>query len=262
MLREASQIQGYAVHASDGAIGSVGDFLFDDATWLVRWLVIDTGGWLPGRKVVVPPSALSHVNHIGRQFSVSLTQQQVKECPDVGAERPVSRQLDGAGLRNAVPRSYLGMARYGVSSLSGSAATLPSPELMQIKQATDAAQRAKDDPALRSAKEVIGYHIHASDGEIGHVENFLVEEDDWSIHYLVVDTKNWWPGKQVLISPLSVREIDWAGRQVRLGADCQKVKDSPPYDPSKTVDPNYAKNFHEHFGELRLREGMLVRQRA
>jgi hypothetical protein len=133
---------------------------------------------------------------------------------------------------------------------------------MQIKQATDAAQRAKDDPALRSAKEVIGYHIHASDGEIGHVENFLVEEDDWSIHYLVVDTKNWWPGKQVLISPLSVREIDWAGRQVRLGADCQKVKDSPPYDPSKTVDPNYAKNFHEHFGELRLREGMLVRQRA
>jgi len=261
MLRHTSQVNGYSVHAIDGVIGTVSDFLFDDATWLVRWLVIDTGGWLPGRRVLLPPVALAHVNHIGRQFSVSLTKQRVKECPDIESDRPVSRQSEGDIYKYYGwdpywgVGSFMGMAGYGGGYVGRTAATQPSLELMEREKEIDDAQRTKDDPALRSANEVIGYHIHASDGEIGHVEDFLVEDDDWSVHYLVVDTKNWWPGKQVLISPMSVREIDWAGRQVRLGATRQKVKDSPPYDPSKTVDPIYEQNFHEHYGDLRLREG-------
>jgi len=261
MLRRESEIDGYAIHANDGLIGTVSDFLFDDATWLVRWLVIETGNWLSGRKVLLPPSALADVNHIGHQFSVRLTRQQVKECPDVESDRPVSRQSEadiynyygwspywGAG-------SYLGMVGYGGGMVSAMEGARPSLELMQREQAIDDARRSKDDPALRSANEVTGYHIHASDGEIGHVEDFLVEDDDWSIHYLVVDTKNWWPGKKVLISPMSVRKIEWADRRVNLGADRQKVKDSPAYDPSTTVDPIYETNFHNHYGDLRSPEG-------
>ncbi len=258
MLRHESEIEGYAIHASDGLIGAVSDFLFDDVTWLVRWVVVDTGNWLPGRRVLLPPSALADVNHMGRQFSVRLTKQQVKECPDVESDRPVSRQSE-AGIYDYYgwspywgTGSYMGMVGYGGGYLAGTAP--PSPELMQRERAIDDAQRARDDPALRSAKEVTGYHILASDGEIGHVEDFLVEDDDWSIHYLVVDTKNWWPGRKVLISPMSVRKIEWADRRVTLGADRQKVKDSPAYDPSTTVDPLYEKTFHEHYGDLRLRE--------
>jgi sporulation protein YlmC with PRC-barrel domain len=260
MLRHQSEIDGYAIHASDGLIGTVSDFLFDDTTWLVRWLVIDTGNWLPGRKILLPPSALAAVNHMGHQFAVKLTKQQVEECPEAESDRPVSRQMEthiynyygwdpywGGG-------SYLGVVGYGGGDLIGTAPILPSPELMQREKAIDDARRSKDDPALRSANEVTGYQILASDGEIGHVEDFLVEDDDWSIHYLVVDTKNWWPTKKVLISPLSVRKIEWADRRVRLGAARQKVKDSPAYDPSTTVDPVYEKNFHEHYGDLRLRE--------
>lgn len=256
MLRHELQISGYAVHASDGAIGTVSDFLFDDATWSVRWLVIDTGNWLPGRKVLLPPSALAHVNHIGRQFSVRLTRQQVKECPDVESDLPVSRQSEtdiynyygwspywGAG-------SYQGMVGYGGGVLGALAGERPSLELMQREKAIDDARRSKDDPALRSAREVTGYRIHASDGEIGHVEDFLVEDDDWTIHYLIVDTQNWWPGKKVLISPMSVRKIDWVDGQVSLGADRKKVKDSPAYDPSMMVYPVYEKNFHNHYGDL------------
>jgi len=123
---------------------------------------------------------------------------------------------------------------------------------MQRERDIDAAQRIKDDPALRSANEVVGYHIQASDGQIGHVEDILVEDEDWSIHYLVADTKNWWPGRKVLISPLTVREIDWSDRQVRLGTDRQKVKDSPAYDPSTTVDPIYENSFRKHYGDLRI----------
>jgi sporulation protein YlmC with PRC-barrel domain len=195
---------------------------------------------------------------MGRQFSVKLTKQQVKECLDVESDRPVSRQSE-AGIYDYYgwspywgTGSYMGMVGYGGGYLPGTAP--PSPELMRREKGIDDAQRAKDDPALRSANEVTGYHILASDGEIGHVEDILVEDDDWSIHYLVVDTNNWWPGRKVLVSPMSVRKIEWADRQVNLGADRQKVKDSPPYDPSVTVDPLYEKNFHAHYGDLRLRE--------
>jgi len=260
MLRHESEINGYAIHASDGLIGTVSDFLFDDDTWLLRWLVIDTGNWLPGHKILLPPSALADVNHMGRQFSVKLTKQQVKECPDVESDLPVSRQSEadiysyygwapywGAG-------SYLGMVAYGGGVVGATAGTNPSLELMQREKEIDDAQRGKDDPALRSANEVTGYRIHASDGEIGHVDDLLVEDEDWSIHYLIVDTKEWWPGKKVLISPLSVRKIEWADRQVNLGADRQKIKDSPAYDPSMTVDPIYENNHHNHYGDLRLRD--------
>ncbi len=111
-------------------------------------------------------------------------------------------------------------------------------------------QRSGDDPHLRSIEAITGYHIHASDGEIGHVEDFLVEEADWSIHYLVVDTKNWWPGKKILVSPRSVQDIDWAGNLVNLRISRQRVKDSPPYDASTTVDRAYEKHFHKHYGEV------------
>jgi hypothetical protein len=144
----------------------------------------------------------------------------------------------------------MGMVGYGGGMVGASGAARPSLELMQREREIDDARHSKNDPALRSANEVTGYRIHASDGEIGHVEGFLVEDDDWSIHYLVVDTKNWWPGKKVLISPLSVRKIDWAGRQVTLGADRQRVKDGPAYDPSMTVDPIYEKAFQNHYGAL------------
>jgi hypothetical protein len=101
------------------------------------------------------------------------------------------------------------------------------------------AQADRDDVHLRSAEAVTGYHIHASDGEIGHVEDFLVDDADWSIHYLVVDTKNWWPGKKVLVWSRSAGEIDWMDRLVNLDVDRQKIKDSPAYDPTFTIDWAY-----------------------
>ena len=113
------------------------------------------------------------------------------------------------------------------------------------------AQRSRDDLHLRSIQAVTGYHIHASDGEIGHVEDFLVEDADWSIHYLVVDTSNWWFGEKVLIAPRLAREIDWTDRLVNLDVDRQKVKDSPLYDASKTVDWAYENHYHNYYGDTR-----------
>jgi len=258
MLRHQSQINGYAIHASDGLIGTISDVLFDDATWLVRWLVIDTGTWLTGRRVLLPPSSLGSVNHIGHQFVVKLSRQQVRDCPDAGSDLPMSRQHEadiynyygwapywGAG-------SYMGMVGFG-GYLGGPMMASPSPELMQREKSIDEARRAESDPALRSIKEVTGYTIHASDGEIGHVADFLIEDNDWSIRYLVVDTRTWWPGNKVLVSPLAVRSIQWMDRLVNLGANRQTLKDSAAYDPSATVDPIYEKHIHKYNDDFRLR---------
>ena len=256
MLWNASAINGYAIAAKDGSLGSVSDFLFDDESWLIRWLIVDTGKWLSGRKVLLPPSVLGHPDPENREFSVRLTKQEVEDSPDIATDRPVSRQMEatiydhygwypywGGGL-------YMGgyMAGYGyrADATAGSA----SSESRRREQAIADARRDADDPHLRSIEAVTGYHIHASDGEIGHVEDFLVEDADWSIHYLVVDTTNWWPGKKVLISPRSARQVNWTDKLVNLDVDRQSVKDSPPYDPATEVDRAYERHFHSYYGEL------------
>lgn len=238
MLRNASAIKGYAIAATDGRLGTVSDFLFDDASWLVRWLVVDTGKWLSGRKVLLPPSVLGHIDPNGNEFAVSLTMQQVKDSPDIDTERPVSRQIETNIYDFYGWRPYWGgtgflMGGYGGSGYGGGAiAPLPSPGSMRRAEDIAAAQQNDDDPHLRSVEAVTGYHIHASDGEIGYVEDFLLQDTDWSIHNLVVDTTNWWPGKKVLIAPRSIQEIDWTDNLVNLKIDREKVKNSPAYDAS------------------------------
>jgi len=209
MLRNASAIKGYAIAANDGRLGTMSDFLFDDANWIIRWLIVDTGNWLSGRKVLLPLAALGQPDPARREFHVKLTMQQVKDSPDVDTDQPVSRQI----------QTYL-YNHYGF---------YPYPN--------------EEDSHLRSVEAVTGYHIHASDGEIGHVADFLVEDSDWSIHEIVVDTKNWWPGKNVLISPRLIREIDWMDNVVKLNVDRERVKDSPAFDASTTVDQALQETF-------------------
>jgi hypothetical protein len=250
MLVNAKGIHGYTITANDGRLGTVSDLLFDDASWLVRWLVVDTGKWLPARKVLLPVFVLGHLDPERRECSVRLNMHEVKDSPDIDTERPVSRQME-TNIYN-----YYGWSPYwGAGYYAGGFGYMgvgmpPSPSSQASRRAEEIAnaQHGNDDPHLRSIGEVTGYHIHASDGEIGHVEDFLVQDADWSIHYLVVDTRNWWPGNKVLISPRSAQAINWASKLVSLNVDRQKVKESPTYDPSTTVDRAYERHFHNYYG--------------
>ena len=210
MLRNSSEIIGYTIGAIDGQLGRVTDFLFDDETWLVRWLVIDTGSWLSGRKVLLPPSILGHFSPIGDQFSV-----------------------------------YMGGYSWGAGNMT----PVPYGESLRRAEEIAAEEQEHNDLHLRSVKSVTGYHIHASDGEIGHVADFLVEDADWGIHYLVVDTRNWWPGRKILVSPRSIKDIDWMNRMVNLRVARQRVKDSPTYDASTVVDRAYENHFNDYYGD-------------
>lgn len=257
MLWNASEIDGYAVSASDGNIGIISDFFFDDTNWLVRWLVVDTGNWLSGRKVLLPSSALAHLDAETKECSIKLTMQQIKESPDVDTDRPVSRQMETNvyGYYGYSPYwnsgfGWMGDLGYtgGYGYMGGIGGAMPvSPGSQRGEEIADA-ERNRDDVHLRSVAEVTKYHLHASDGEIGHVESFLIEDADWSIRYLIIDTKNWWPGKKVLISPLSVLDISWSDSMVNIDADRRKVKESPAFDASKKIDQAYDERVRTYYG--------------
>jgi hypothetical protein len=255
MLIHSSKIRGCAVGATDGPIGSIIDILFDDATWLVRWLVVDTGGLMPGRKVLLPPSALGHVNHIGGQYAVRLTKQQIKDSPSVTTDEPVSRAMETDLYDYYGWAPYWSMGFYmGGYGYGGSPIEPLGLGFRDRQMARSSSGHATDDPQLRSAHEVNGYHIHASDGAIGQVADFLIEDGDWSIHYLVVGTTNWWPGKAVLISPRSVLKTTWSDRTVDLNVTRQQIKDSPAYDGSEAVDRAYEYKFHGYYNGCRVTE--------
>lgn len=250
MLCKASILKGYTIAASDGLIGTVKDLLFDDSNWQVRWLVVDTGTWLASRKVLLTPKFLEELDPKRREFRYALTMRQVKDSPDINMDLPVSMQTEADIYR------YYGWSPHRNDGLltdsygEGAADWQVDPALGSIwsEKLIAGDQKNSEDPHLRSIDTVTGYYIGASDGEIGHIDDFILEDDDWRIHFIVVDTKNWWFGKKVLISPQSVKNIDWANKLVHLDVDRQKVKNSPVYDASTLVDAAYDDAFLTYYG--------------
>jgi len=249
MLLVAAALKDYTVEADDGSIGTVSDLLFDDLTWQIRWLVVDTGGWLTGRKVLVHPSAVRGVDYERQTVAMRLTKVQVKGSPPIGSDQPVSRQMQtslygyygwdplwGSDLYDAgTAGGYLGPPRYFGGAAPHEAAN------SQNRDETP-------DPRLHSAAEVKGYHVHATDGHIGHIENLMIDVPTWGVRYLVIDTRNWWMGKHVLVSPFAVTRIVWADRKVDLDASRDRVKNSPPWDPLALIDQNYQRPLHGYYG--------------
>jgi hypothetical protein len=247
MLFVESMLKGYTVEASDGKIGVVRDFLFDDQSWKIRWLVLDAGSRLPRRKILLHPSALAAPEPLRKSIAVKLTKAEVDGSPDFLEHQPVSRQME------AHLYDYYGWdPTWGSSYFGGGAIATPfsSPPLVggvPPEEAAAAANPEEADAHLRSTSEVTGYHVHATDGEIGHVENFVFDHANWDIRYFGVDTRNWWAGEHVLISPYAVREIDWAGRHVELNITRAQVKASPPWDSVAMVDRPYERQLHSHY---------------
>jgi hypothetical protein len=246
MLEVISALKGYAIEATDGGMGTVSDFLFDDRNWRVRWLVVDTGTWLTERKVLVHPSAIKRADDERQTFAVNLTKAQVEGGPGILQDQPVSRQMERQ------LHDY-----YGSDPLWSDAGAMAAPfstspyfgfDSTREEAPGDAPVRDDGDPHLRGIAEVTGYRIHAADGEIGHVEDFLLDSATWSICYLAVDTRNWWPGKHVLMSPHAVENIDWSERHIRLNVTRDQVMASPPWDPLALMNQAGMKRLDAHYG--------------
>ena len=249
MLQVTSAFKGCSLEVSDGVIGAVEDFLFDDRSWRMRWLVIDTGSWLPGRKVLLHPSAIRRSDPDERVVRVDLTKAQVEESPGIRTDQPVSRQVENSlhGYYGWDPCWDIGIMGGGGLSFSPVMADRFGESMLREPPVSD--QPFDDgDPHLRSTAAVTGYHVHAVDGGIGHVEDFLVDATDWGIRYLIVNTRNWWIGRQVLVSPYAITKIEWLERQIRLDISRDQVKTSEPWTPSDYIDRAYEEQLHKHYG--------------
>jgi hypothetical protein len=259
MLRNTNDLQGYAIQATDGPIGHVKDFYFDDHSWVIRYLVVDTGTWLSSREVLVSPMALGQPHWSDKVLPATMTKEQVKNSPDIDTNKPVSRQHEIEYLNYySYPYYWGGSSLWGgemgpnmiMPGYEGrAAAPLPVRTEAEIEQEqARAAAREHDDPHLRSCKAVMGYHIHATDGDIGHVQGLLVDEETWAIRYLVVDTSNWWLGHKVLIVPQWVDNISWADAKVSVNLTRQAVQDAPIYDPAERLERKHEDDFFKHYG--------------
>ncbi len=244
MLCSVSNLEGFALGAQDGDIGRVYSLLLDRDHWTVRYFIVDTGHWLPGRKVLIPPRALDRPDWQDRVFPVHLTKAQVRDSPRIDTEKPLSRQ------REIELHRHYGWTPYW-SPIHGLAVAPEHAGEAQTKQAepeTGILVEAPDESNLRSTREIRGYRLHATDGPIGHVEDFIVSDEDWVIRYLVIDTRHWLLGRSVLIAPEWVREIDWENRMVWVDVDKQTIEQSPPYDPAAPVNRQYETQMYDYYG--------------
>lgn len=208
MLHNMNDLRGDTIAAKDGDIGRVEQVYFDDQDWRVRYFVVDTGGWLSGRKVLISPASIDRSKSSEEALAVALSRRQVEHSPGIEADKPVDRQYEEAYAR------YYGYPLYWAPAEAG---VMPPMELRGTQpRELEQAERKAAASHLRSSGEVIGYSIEAADGKIGHVEDLRVDDRNWAVCDLVVDTRDWLPGKRVLIPPSAVQSIDWSTREVRL----------------------------------------------
>jgi len=258
MLRNLKDLENYKIGATDGEIGHVKDFYFEDDAWVLRYFVVDTGSWLSSRKVLISPISVHHPDWLARKLPVSITREQVRHSPDIDTDQPVSRQNEeqylgyygypyywgGGGLWGEGLYPYAiapGFAGYGLDRVERE-------RQIEEQLRDERARHRNDDPHLRSCAAVTGYHLHATDGDIGHVAGFLVDDETWAIRYLVVDTSNWWMGHQVLIAPPWIKGVHWNDKTVAVDLSRAAIQSAPPYDPASGWSREQERNLSRHYG--------------
>lgn len=235
-LRKLESINGYRLRARDGEIGKLKEIYFDDRHWSIRYFVVHTGSWLLGRDVLIVPSVITGVDESDRRLEVDLDLEQIRGGPPVEKAMPVSLHYEQEYYR------YYGWEPYW----TGDPLFAPGPAMPPATVSEP--HHEPPHPHLRSSDEVTGYRIHARDGEIGRVEDFILEEVDWKIAYLELDTRKWLPGKNVLLAPGWIEQVSWTAKEVTVDLSVESIKTAPAYDASEPIRRDYELALYRHYG--------------
>lgn len=243
MLLSIKSLYNHSVRATDGEMGGVHEFLFHDHTWDIKYMVVRTGPWLFGRNVLLAAEVLGKPDWQSQQISVNLTRNQIAHAPDISTDMPVSHQ------QLTRLHEHYGWHAYVESGAFGMVPFMPMPpNLSDVEQEEFRTLERRWDVHLRSSRQVTGYRLEALDAEIGHVEDFLVDDERWVICYLIVDTGKIFSGMKVLVSPKWVTAIDWGARHVSVDLTQDAVRDSPPFDPTQPVNREYETRLYDYYG--------------
>ena len=236
MLQSVNELHSFTIHAHDGEIGAIQDVLWDDAHWTIRYLVVDTGKWLPGRSVLLSPAAARFVDWLERRIPVNLSCQQVKDSPNAETDQPVSRQHE------TDLAAYYGWPAYWTAASFNF-----EPLLIVPPTGGDERSALKSDPHLRSAREVRRCQIDAVGGEIGCVSDFVFDDETWRIVFLVADAGHWLHKRLLLLKPEWITEVNWHQRRIVVNLTRESLKNSPPFSPRFPIPREYAERLAKHY---------------
>jgi sporulation protein YlmC with PRC-barrel domain len=243
VLRRLRDYDGFEVWSREGRdLGRVEDFYFDDDRWAVRYIVVRTGSWFTGRSVLLSPISIAGLDWDRARIDFKLTEEQITGAPDADLAQPISRRYETEYA------GYYGIPHYwGGSDLWGMWSTPMEVQPPTAMEEPLSEQELLEAQHVRSMREVTGYHILATDGEIGHVEDFLVDGASWRIRYLMIDTSNWMGGRTVLLAPEWASRIEWVDQKVHVDVTRAEVEQSPEYDPAADIDGQYEERLAESY---------------
>ena len=246
MLTNITHLKGLTIRATDGELGKFDQLYFDDETWAILYLTVDTGGCLGGRQVLISPMSIAHVDWPERRLDVALTKRQVENSPDINTHEPVSRQHEAAYLGYyGYPYYWGGPNLWGQAFYPGGLTFQPPATMGSMEERI---RRESPDSHLRSTEAVTGYSIDAADGEIGHLDGFIVDDQAWAIRYIEVATRNWWPGKKVLVSPAWIKQVSWLESKVAVGLTREAIQNCPEYNEYTPITREYENQLYFHYG--------------
>jgi hypothetical protein len=232
MLWNLDTLRSFSVRATDGPLGGVRDVLFEDQSWQVRYLVVDTGSWLFGRSVLLVPGVAGAPDAERKELPVRLTREQVKNSPPIEQDMPLERRLEED------LHAYYGWSPYWMGA--GALAMPPlGPEILAADVTGPDPRRPAEergDPHLHSGRAIEGYAVAATDGEVGSVDSFLIDLAAWRVRYLVVDTGTWLPGRKVAVSLGWLTDLSWTESRVSLALPREHIRAAPEYDPAVPFD--------------------------
>ncbi len=236
MLRSLKDIEGYTVSATDGDIGNLVNFLLDDEHWRVRFLVVqaDNPLFMDSRNLLLPPISFRQADWSTQRLLLALTVDEVKSSLGRDVDEPVSRQQERDYSRHYdFPKFWVYSGLEGTGDYRG----LLGPRSWRDAPALPA--DAPGGPHLRSAAELRGFHIQGSDEEIGHLDDFIVDDESWEIPYLVIDTSNCWIGKKVLVAANRAHQISRLENKVHVDLPRHVIKKSPEWNAGVAINRDY-----------------------
>ena len=229
MQRNLNSLLGLKLEGTDGEIGKLIDFYFDDLSWTIRHLILKTGSWFSERDVLISPDAVVHAQWKPGILPVRLTKDQMLKSPEIETDKPVARQQEIEIYGTNLWQPYWGNNFYSTGPWDINAKAHANDQ-NEVKNDNEKDERNSYNHHLRSTKVVTGFHIQARDGGIGHVIDFIFDDLTWQISHVAVDTHNWIGGKKILIPVSNIKEIQWEESKVFVNEKVESIKNGLPFD--------------------------------
>lgn len=223
---------GLKVQAIDGDIGKIHDFLFDDRNWKIRYIVVYTGTWLFGKKVLISPNSVEQSASWRTKFPINLTKEKIKNSPDIDLDKPVSLQKQAELFKYyswPVGDDFIPIPAFDIQEESATPETRP---------AMPSGRKEQLDQHLRSAREIIEYAVITKDDEkVGYVEDFIIHQlAAWTITHIVLDSKHNLPIKSTLIPTRYIKEVVWSENRLDVTLEKSVIESAPEYNPDQFTE--------------------------